>query len=84
MTAVTISCTRGATYDQPISYTLATSAPTSGFDFELRYNLTDQNGAALTKLDLVRFIEATIYGLNSGTTFFPLANNGTDFVGPAL
>jgi hypothetical protein len=84
MTAVCISSTRGVDPYVPNNYTLATSAPTSSFDFEVRYNLTDQNSVAINKLDLVKFIKATIAGIESGNIFFPLAVNGSDYVGPVL
>jgi hypothetical protein len=84
MTAVCISSTRGVDPYVPNNYTLATSAPTSTFDFEVRYNLLDQNSVAITKLDLVKFIQNVIDGVNSGNQFFPLAVNGSDYVGPVL
>ena len=89
MTAVTISSTRGASDTDPLNYTIGTSAPTSVFDFELRYNLTDQQGNALTKKDLVLFIEAVIRGIESSgnltSQFFYLAVDGsTNYVAPTL
>ena len=88
MTAVCISSTRGVQPDKPANYTIATSAPTSTFDFELRYNLLDQNSVAITKRDLVLFLEALIDGLEHGgklsTQFFQTAVNGTNFVGPQI
>ena len=82
MTAVCISSTRGAAEMQPASYTIATSAPTASFDFELRYNLLDQNSVAITLRDLIRFLEALTDGLESGKTFFSTAVTGTNFTGP--
>jgi hypothetical protein len=86
MTAVTISSTRGTTYDVPINYTIETSAPTSDFDFELRYNLLDQNGNAINKLDLIKFLKAVIAGVNSGgnNPFFSLAESGSNYVAATI
>ena len=89
MTAVTISSTRGASDTDPLNYTIETSAPTSNFDFELRYNLLDQNSVAITKKDLVLFIEAVIRGLESGGPlmsqfFYQAVNGSTDYVAPVL
>lgn len=88
-TAVCISSTRGLAPFEASSYTIATSAPTSSFDFEIRYNLTDQNGAALNKLDLIKFLEAVKYGLESmggpiAGQFFKTAASGSNFTGPQI
>lgn len=63
MTAVSLSYTRGTVgqYNLPGSTngaTVGTSAPTSTFDFEVRYNLTDQLGNPITRLDLNLFMRA--------------------------
>ena len=88
MTAVCISSTRGVDPYQSANYTLATSAPTSTFDFEVRYNLLDQESAAIKKLDLIKFLEAVIDGLESGGPlagqFFQTAVNGSDYVGTQI
>ena len=88
MTAVCISSTRGANEFVASSYTIATSAPTASFDFELRYNLLDQNSVAITKKDLWRFLYVLMRELvKSGklsTQFFQTAVNGTNFVGPQI
>ena len=83
MTAVSISSTRGASPLQPLSHTIATSAPTASFDFEVRYNLLDQNGAALTKNDLVLWLRGVVSGLDSAT-FYQQANGAANFTGPQL
>jgi hypothetical protein len=84
MTAVCISSTRGVPPNQPGSYTIATSAPTSSFDFELRYNLLDQSSAAIQIRDLILFLEGLEDGLESGKGFFSTSVTGTNFVGPQL
>lgn len=84
MTAVRIASTRGVNEYQAASYTLGTDAPTSTFDFELRYNLLDQQSVAITIKDLIRFLEGIENGLTSGKPFFSTAVNGSDFVGPQL
>jgi len=88
MTAVCISSTRGVTLYKAASYTLATSAPTASTDFEVRYNLLDQNSVAITKKDLIKFLEAVIVGIQSGGPlagqFFQSAVNGADYVGPQI
>lgn len=89
MTAVCISSTRGVDPYQPASYTIATSAPTTNFDFEVRYNLLDANSVAVTKKDLIIFLEAVVDELEQSggrlvTQFFQTAVNGTNYVGPQL
>ena len=68
MTAVTVSWQRGTPgqFWLPGGQTtgggggpvVAATAPTSGFDFEIRYNLTDQNSNPITRLDLQLFLRA--------------------------
>ena len=82
MTAVSISSTRGASPLQPLSHTISTNAPGTG-DFEVRYNLLDQNGAALTKQDLVLWLRGVVSGLDSAT-FYQQANGAANFTGPQL
>jgi hypothetical protein len=84
MTAVTISTTRGADYDKASSYTIATTAPTTNFEMEVRYQLLDVNSNQLTNLDLIKFLQAVIYGLKSGKNFFASAVTGTNFTGPQI
>ena len=88
MTAVCISSTRGCNEFSSANYTIATSAPTASFDFELRYNLLDQNSNAITKKDLWRFLYVLMKQLVKsgilGTQFFQTAVNGTNFVGPQI
>jgi hypothetical protein len=91
MTAVCISSTRGVNDRLASNFTIATSAPTSTFDFELRYNLLDQNSVAITKKDLKRFLDRLLNELCEGTgggrlatQFFQTAVNGTNFVGPQI
>jgi hypothetical protein len=88
MTAVCISSTRGCNEFNSANYTIATSAPTSSFDFELRYQLLDANSVAITKKDLWRFLFVLMkYLVTSGklsTQFFQTAVNGTNFVGPQI
>jgi hypothetical protein len=38
-------------------YTFGTAAPTSSFDFELRYNTTDANSKNVTKEDVIIFLK---------------------------
>lgn len=89
MTAVCISSTQGVNLFNSANYTIATSAPTSNFDFEVRYNLLNSASptpVAINKKDLIKFLEAVIYHIQSGgklsTQFFQTAVNGTNFVGP--
>jgi hypothetical protein len=88
MTAVCISSTRGVNPYEPANYTIATSAPTSTFDFEVRYNLLDGQSKAIKKIDLVFFLKAVIAELESSGVlagqFFQAAVNGTNFVGPQI
>lgn len=91
MTAVTISTNQGVDYAKSGNYTVATTAPTTNFDFEVRYQLLNQATpqAAVTKMDLIRFLQAVIYGLESNvtgtqTSFFASAVNGTNFTGPQI
>ena len=83
MTAVQISFSRGTNYDKPASFTVSTNAPGTG-DIELRYNLLDASSNAITKLDLLLFLEAVEYALKSGKNFFGTAVGGTNFVGPQI
>jgi hypothetical protein len=85
MTAVTISALRGVDgMSQPLAFTIETTAPTASFDFEVRYNLLDQNSVAVKKIDLIKFLQAVVYGIETGTIFFPQANTGSNFVAPVL
>jgi hypothetical protein len=69
MTAVSLQFTRGQVQGAPPgSYynlpggngavVVGTAAPTAGYDIEVRYNLTDQNSANLTRLDIRLVLEA--------------------------
>lgn len=88
MTAVCISSTQGVNLFNSANYTIATSTPTSNFDFEVRYNLLNSASpqVAINKKDLIKFLEAVIYHIQSGgklsTQFFQTAVNGTNYVGP--
>ena len=85
MTAVCISSTRGVDVAKMANYTIATSGPTSNFDFELRYNLLDQNSVALKERDLILFLEAVIVAIEAGTTIgFSTAVNGSNYAGPQI
>ena len=88
MTAVCISSTRGCNEWNSANYTIATSAPTSSFDFELRYNLLDAQSKPITKKDLWRFLYVLMKQLVKsgilGTQFFQSAVTGTNFVGPQI
>ncbi len=84
MTAVRIASTRGVNEYQSASYTIGTDAPTSTFDFEIRYNLLDQNSVAVTIKDVIRFLEGIENGLTSGKPFFSTSVTGTNFTGPQL
>lgn len=57
MTAVSFSINRGVEGFTPTDITIGTSAPGTG-DFEFRYNTTDGNGAAVTKMNLVVALKA--------------------------
>lgn len=70
MVAVSISSTRGKDGFKFTDLTVGTSAPGAG-DFEFRYNLLDTNSAAVTRKDLVIFLEALRRGLLEG----PLISN---------
>ena len=84
MTAVRIASTRGVLPNQSANYTIGTDAPTSSFDFELRYNLLDQNSAPVTIQDIIRFLEGLEDGFTSGKSFFSTSVTGTNFTGPQL
>ena len=85
MTAVCISSTRGVDVDKSANYTIATSAPTTNFDFELRYQLLDVQGNAIKVRDLIVFLEALEDTLeNGGKLFYATAVTGTNFVGPQI
>jgi hypothetical protein len=84
MTAVTISANRGGNYSNASNYTIATTAPTTNFELEVKYQLLDVNGNALTKLDLINFLKAVAYGLESGKNFFASAVTETNFTGPQI
>jgi len=58
MTAVSFSMNRGVDGFKMTDVTVGTSAPTSTFDVEFRFNATDQNSHNLTDLDLIRAIDA--------------------------
>jgi hypothetical protein len=68
MTAVSISFTRGTpgqfwlpggtTTGGGGGPTVGTNAPTATFDFEVRYNLLDQNSNPISRLDLQLFLRA--------------------------
>ncbi len=58
MTAVTISLTRGQMGFKLSDFTIAASAPVSGQEIELRYQLLDANSAALTREDVHNALEA--------------------------
>lgn len=40
------------------SFSIGTAAPTSTFDFEVRWNTTNQNGAVITKKDVGLMLRA--------------------------
>ena len=40
------------------AFDIGTSAPGAGYDIELRYNLTDQNGANLIRKDIILAVRA--------------------------
>ena len=86
MTAVCISSTRGADPLKSANYTIATSAPTSTFDFELRFNLLDGQSAPLTKKDIILFLEnlADIFEQPNTKAFFSTSPNGSNFTGPQI
>ena len=88
MTAVRIASTRGCNEWNSANYTIGTDAPTASFDFELRYNLLDQNSNAITKKDLWKFLYVLMKELVKGgkltPSFFQTAVTGTNFVGPQI
>ena len=57
MTAVSLSMNRGVDGFKLTDFTISTNAPGTG-DIELRYNLTDQNGANLTRQDIIKALKA--------------------------
>jgi hypothetical protein len=86
MTAVCISSTRGVDVVKSANYTIATSAPTTNFDFELRFNLLDANSAPLTKKDIILFLENLAHLFENPNTkaFFSTSPTGTNFTGPQI
>ena len=90
MTAVRISSTRGCNDRNSANWTIGTDAPTSTYDFELRYNLLDANSVAITKKDLMRFLQRLLDEINAtgggrlATQFFQTAVTGSNYVGPQI
>ena len=88
MTAVRIASTRGCNEWNSANYTIGTDAPTSSFDFELRYHLLDAPSVAITKKDLWKFLYVLMKQLVKsgiiGTQFFKSAVTGTNFTGPQI
>jgi hypothetical protein len=59
MTAVSIQSTRGVSGTKLSDFAIDGLAPAS-LDMEVRYQLLDVNGAALTREDIILFIESVI------------------------
>lgn len=57
MAAISFSIKRGKDGFVISDFTVGTLAPNAD-DFELRYNTTDANAAAVTKLDIIKALEA--------------------------
>lgn len=57
MAAISFSIKRGVDGFKISDFTYGTLAPNAN-DFELRYNTTDSNAAAVTKLDIIKALEA--------------------------
>ena len=57
MAAVSVQLERGKSGTKLVDFVVGAAAPTS-LDFEVRWNLTDTNGAALTKKELFFMLEA--------------------------
>ena len=58
-------------------YTIGTAAPTSSFDFEVRYNTTDANSKAVTREDIIIFLRGVIRQLEQNGIQSPA---GTPFI----
>ena len=60
MTAVSLQSTRGKSgYFNIDDFLVTADAPTS-LDLEVRYQLLDTNGAPLTRMDIIVFLEGVI------------------------
>lgn len=71
MIAVQISVSRGALLVNSSDFTIGTNAPGTS-DIELRYNLTDTNGKALTRKDILLALEGLAHGFKSSPSmYFP-------------
>jgi hypothetical protein len=66
MAAVSIASTHGLGFFKLSDFVTGTSAPTAGQDFEVRYNTTDQNGANISRLDLIVFLKGVQRALEQG------------------
>lgn len=53
MAAISVAIKRGAGGVKVTDFTVGTSAPTSGQDFEFRFNTTDQNSVAIKIKDAI-------------------------------
>ena len=56
MAALSIAISRGSAGVKLTDYTTGTSVPGSG-DIELRFNTTDTNGKAVTRLDVLNVVD---------------------------
>jgi hypothetical protein len=71
MTAKSFSINRGVDIPKISDVTVGTLAPNAN-DVELRFNLTDTNGKNLTKLDVVKALNAFVIAIESGSLFTTL------------
>lgn len=71
MTAKSIAISRGNDGFKITDFTIGTSAPGTA-DIELRFNLTDFNGATLRKLDVLKALNAFETAIISGAIFTTL------------
>ena len=65
MAAISLSINRGVDGFKVNDYTIGVLAPNAN-DVELRYNTTDQNGANITRKDLVQILEAFMRAVEAG------------------
>jgi hypothetical protein len=80
MTAVSLAASQGATYNKISDYTVSINAPGSG-DFEVRYNVTNANGANLRIDDIIWFLKGVIRQLEMGGTLVSASNTSDLLVG---
>ena len=68
MAAISLSTTRGVDGFKISDFTYGTLAPNAN-DVELRFNTTDANSVVLTRLDIIKILEAFTRALESDALF---------------